>query len=301
MTPRPLAINQVYDTYLTVFSQLYFLKAEQLTRRLYKMGMLTTVQARLKLLTEAGYLHSFHQPTVKSKSAYIYTLAAKGVRHVENNGRDVAVYYKPSELIELSHPWLWHVLELNDFIISAQTLEKTVPQVSLARLHHDLSMKKEPIQVPMETWKNKAGETVTRFVDVWPDTFLDFRVRREGEKPLQYCFWVELDRGTEQTIDRFKGKIRRIVAAILSGKMQEYFGIKHLSAVLFPTTAGNRRVEQMRKWVIEILTDLHAKPDLVEMFLLAPFTASMTHQQVWFDPLWVTPLKEQTPISLLGE
>jgi Replication-relaxation len=292
-----VAVSEISDLYLRTFSQFHFLTGAQLTRRLYKMGMLTTVKTRLKSLTDEGYLHAFWLPTVKSKSPYIYTLAAKGIKYLRAEGLDVEVSYRQSELEELSHSFLWHVLSLNDFIISAYLLERTQPTYRVHTMLHDLSLKKHPMEIP----STLLGEAKTNKPKlVVPDAFLNIRVTPGGGmKQRQYALWVELDRGTEQTIDHFKQKIRKIVAALRSNMAQDYFHVPRIAAVAFPTTAGQKRVEQMRKWSMEVLTELHVATEISDLFLFSPFTPALLPKQIFQEPVWTTP--GQLLVTLLGE
>jgi hypothetical protein len=291
---KPLAISQVLDMYLRAFAEFHFLTAVQLTRRFYKPGMLTTVQTRLKSLVDAGYLHSFMLPTIKSKSPFVYALSAKGAKYLRDVDEVVAdVVYKPSELEELSHSFLHHVGELNDFLLAAKSLEQVAPGWRVAQIWHDLTLHKNPLVVPGNFFGTKSKPR-----SVYPDGFLDIRQSIENQRQRQYCLWVEMDRGTE-AVEPFKDKIVRIAGAIQSGVVQDYFGIKQVSAVAFATTAGNNRVKQIQKWTLEVLGEKHTPPGVVDLFVFAIFSSTLPPRDVFLEPIWITPHNEG--IELLGD
>jgi hypothetical protein len=292
----PFIISEVLDTYLRELYSYRFLKAEQLTRLLHSMGSLTKVQARLKQLTDHRYLHAFMLPTVKSKSPYIYVVAAKGIRYLKDQGVEATAYYRPSEITELSHSFLWHVLELNEFLIAGRRVTKAHPAFSLVSWQHDLDMKGHPMKVSLV----KAGPGQKDSIKViWPDGWMVFGQKREGRKDAQIAFWVELDRGTE-SVKPFKEKIVKILSAIKSGECQKYFAIEHIDNIVFATTAGENRVEQMRKWTMEQLAALHVKPETRDMFVFSSYRPGADPQEVFFEPRWQLPLKEAAKIALLG-
>lgn len=293
--PTPFIISEVLDMYLRAFAEFHFLTAVQLTRRFYKPGTLTTVQTRLKALVDAGYLHSFMLPTIKSKSPYIYVLAAKGARYLRDiDELAVEVVYKPGELEELSYSFLHHLGELNDFLLCARGLEQAAPDWRVAKMWHDVTLRKKPLVVPGSFF---GGNSKPR--SVCPDAFLDIRQSIEGQRQRQYCIWVEVDRGTE-ALEAFKDKIVRIAGSVQSGVVHEYFGIKQVSAVAFATTAGNKRVREMQKWTLEVLEEKHAPPAIVDLFVFASFSSTQTANEVFFEPVWITPQKDIIPARLLG-
>ena len=292
-------ITEIADTYLRTIASFHFVTGQQLTRRLYKMGMHTTVMARLKKLVDTGYLHVFWLPTVKSKSPNVYTLSAKGAKYLkEEAGLDVERVYKPSELAELSHTFLWHILDLNNFLIAAYLFEKEHPAYRIAAMQHDLTLKKKPIEIPAPPKGLPSGKPKTLI----PDAFLDIRMTPGGGKrQRQYNFWVELDRGTETNIAGFKQKIRTLLQAIITQKAQEYFSVRQFSAIVFPTTAGEKRVEQMRKWTFDVLTEEKAPEEIMTLFLFTFMSPDVDPATLFLTPVWRTPLSSYPPVSLFGE
>src|SRR5258708_15060157 len=103
--------------------QLQLATAEQLTRIHYKPGTLKTVKARLKQLTDNGYLVAESVPTRLFRSPYYYQLTDKALRHLAGQGFDTGEVARPKEG---KHGTLFidHSLELNDMLISAALLFK---------------------------------------------------------------------------------------------------------------------------------------------------------------------------------
>src|SRR6266852_1523835 len=100
-------ISGVDDRFLRAIYRYHMLKPEQLIRRYYSKGSLTFVKARLKLLTDHGYLEANQQPTTRGRSPFFYTLASKGIRYLKEAGFDVNRYHRPSRKAEYL-PFLLH-------------------------------------------------------------------------------------------------------------------------------------------------------------------------------------------------
>jgi hypothetical protein len=256
-------------------------------------------------------LQTIHLPTIEGKSPYIYTLAHKGVKFLREEGREIEVVYKPSEIAELNHSWLKHLLELNDVLICAKQVEKGDSGFLLYSMWHDLELKRKPLQAPVSLMAiTEQEKKSTKLRPVVPDGVLDFRKAEEGKKTKQFAMWLEHDRGTEgkETIQR---KVRSIVAVVLSGAVKEYFDIKRLGNVCFITSAGSDRAETLRKWTMEALASLHAKADIRDLFVFSYFPYHMDekihkivleeldHAVLFCSPVWQLCLKEEKPIALL--
>ena len=119
-----------------------------------------------------------------------------------SSGGDMATFLRT-----FAFPHLEHALALNDFLIAARLVERSVPSISLVDMRHDLDLKKTPVKVTVER-RLPYGDRIDEKVTVIPDGWLDFRQRIEGqEKRKRRCIVVELDRGTT-SIAPFKEKFR---------------------------------------------------------------------------------------------
>src|SRR5260370_35370001 len=76
--------------------QLQLATADQLTRIHYKPGTLKTVKARLKQLTNNGYLVADSVPTRLFRSPYFYQLTDKARRYLPPQGRHTGHVAPPS-------------------------------------------------------------------------------------------------------------------------------------------------------------------------------------------------------------
>src|SRR2546422_3002353 len=88
-------ISPVHDLLLRDLHTLQRATADQLTRLNYKMGMLTTVKARLKDLSDAGYVLPLYHPSIRLP--YMYALDRKGLNYLAAQGIDVREYFRPSQ------------------------------------------------------------------------------------------------------------------------------------------------------------------------------------------------------------
>src|SRR6266566_3067262 len=81
---KPFVVTPVHDLLLHDLHVLHRATAEQLTRLNYKMGMLKTVQARLKDLSENKYVLPLTHPSIRLP--YMYALDRKGLNHLQAQG-----------------------------------------------------------------------------------------------------------------------------------------------------------------------------------------------------------------------
>src|SRR2546425_139100 len=153
----------------------HLLTARQITRLLHptaKLGNLTTIQARLKALTDAKYLTASHLPTADGVRPFVYCLGMSGRKILRDEGYDIAIYFEKTELQTRSYGWFMHLLELNDFLISSQTIEAAVPQLHLEDWLHDFTIAKNP---PAAIRKDGKLSQVN------PDGFLHFILTTKGK------------------------------------------------------------------------------------------------------------------------
>src|SRR5690242_13568638 len=75
---------------------LHMATAEQLTRLHYKAGSINKVKARLKDLTDHGFIQADAIPTKKGNGPYYYMLSQQGVRYLEEAGCDTSDTFRVS-------------------------------------------------------------------------------------------------------------------------------------------------------------------------------------------------------------
>ena len=142
--------------------------AEQLTRLNYKMGMLTTVKARLKDLAEAGFVLPLSHPSIRLP--YMYALDRKGLNYLAGQGIDVREYFRPSQEEDSAKNFLFreHMLAISDVFIHALLFEKTEPSYRIDTMLHERFFKNHPIKATYTRTDREETKTLV------PDGYLEF-------------------------------------------------------------------------------------------------------------------------------
>lgn len=272
---RPtLEIKPSHETILKSLFAYYYLSAKQVCRLHYSPGSFTLVEKLLKELRENEYLQWDFVPTKRrfgSSPAY-YMLAKRGISYLRRLGFDVSLLPYPSEKKELKSLFIPHTMIVNDVLIAASLLSCVAPNVFLHEMRHELLLK-----------RTMKGTVI-------PDGWLDFRCGKE-----QTCFWLEVDRGTEDS-KVFRKKVRELVR-FAKTEYQQVFHTPSIT-IVFATTTGTLRCQQMRRWVEQTLTELH-EPAEADLFRFAVIPeGELNSAWLFFEPLWTVPFVD-TPLSLL--
>jgi hypothetical protein len=292
------SLSGLDDRFLQTIYRYHMLKPEQLTRRYYSRGSLTFVKARLKLLTDHGYLDANEQPTTRGRSPYFYTLASKGIKYLKEVGFEINRYYRPSRKVEYL-PFLLHTFSVNDVLIAAELLAEGLPQLTLAETQHELVLKQDPCKVPIGREPPSGdGSILAKHISIVPDGWLDFQYDRgTGTQERRMCIWLEVDRGTVGMKD-FKEKATAILTFYKSGAYQKRFGTNSLR-VAFATTDGMTRVKQMRTWLCDVLTKQKEKSGMAERFVCMGLPDEIDPHKLFLTPVWYIPFDNTHPVSLL--
>jgi|GEM_PF-1534239 len=263
---EPFVIREEkYSKLLDALLELKKLSAEQLTRRFYNAGSLTTVKNRMTRLEG----HHFVDHDTLSQGKYLYFLARKGRDYFQEAEEDVKDYFRPSTEkgpanTEHYHQLL-HLLELNDILIAARLLPKYAPAYSLPDLLHDYDLRRSPLFVMAERMIRKRIDGVVKTewkeepVGVVADAMLGFvrtPSRIPGKPYDRMCIWHEHNRtGGAQ---RFKQKIRAILEVIGSGVYKQLIDIDAIK-VAITTSKGEFRKRSLRRWTEEVLEERSQK------------------------------------------
>jgi Replication-relaxation len=295
---KTFTLSGVDDRFLRAIYRYHMLKPEQLIRRYYSQGSLTFVKARLKQLTDHGYLDANEQPTTRGRSPFYYTLASKGIKYLKEAGFEVNRYYRPSRKVEYL-PFLLHTFSVNDVLVAAELLAENLPQLTLAEMQHELVLKQDPCRVPVGRERLSGdGNASAKYISIVPDGWLDFRYDRgTGTQERRMCIWLEVDRGTVGMKD-FKEKATAILTFYKSGAYQKRFGTNSLR-VAFATTDGMTRVKQMRTWLRDVLGKEPAKPHIAERFICTMLPDEIDPRTLFLAPVWYVPFDNTSPVSLL--
>lgn len=277
------ALSAHDDALLRAVYTYQFVTVEQVTRLLYRAGSLKYVRRRLRGLVDVGYLQRLRLPSVGiGNTSYLYTLARRGIGYLTAAGYSDFARFRPSEQREHSYLFLTHTLRVNDFLIAAQLLTRSNPDVILADMRHERQLRRTPIKV-----KTSSGETI----GVVPDGWLDFHIRGQDRMSIV----LELDRGTVER-EAFKRKIRGLLA-YADGPYQAFFGSQSLT-VAFAVTAGARRMELLREWCEQVLTDVRQERPELFLFGVLPPDGELDPTALFLSAMWYLPFGP-VPISLL--
>src|SRR6266851_2396892 len=165
---KTFVITPVHDLLLHNLNTLHRATAEQLTRLNYKMGMLTTVKARLKDLTDAGYILPLSHPSIRLP--YMYALDRKGLNHLAAQGIDVREYFRPSQEEDSAKNFLFreHMLAISDILIHSLLFEKSEPSYRISSMLHERYFKNYPIKAEYTRAERVESKTLV------PDAYLAF-------------------------------------------------------------------------------------------------------------------------------
>jgi hypothetical protein len=284
MYETPYMLSARDSDILEAVYQFHYLTVPQVTRLIYGTKLDHYTNEQLKRLSDAGYLYRFPLPDSKrGNKQLIATLAAKGIKHLKETGKEHGVYFRPGDTPpSLLH--LQHELVLNDFLIVASLLPKVEPSITLAKLLHGWQLRHTPIKVTIK------GETISVVGDGW----LDFRLQI-GKDIYQTAIWVEIDRNSEYS-RQFKRKIRGLVEAVKSPAYQELFGTDSVT-IAFTTPVSETRMNAMREYVKEVLSEIGRRADYT-LFYFTCLPKELDPKTLFTAPVWL-PLQHDELVPLL--
>jgi hypothetical protein len=293
---KAFVVTPVHDLLLRDLNTLQRATAEQLTRLNYKMGMLKTVQARLKDLSDNKYVLPLFHPSIRLP--YMYALDRKGLNYLQGQGIDVREYFRPSQEEDSAKNFLFreHMLAISDILIHALLFERSESSYRIGRMLHERVFKNNPIKA---TYTRSGREQTKTIV---PDAYLEFvYTSPSGKEETIPVIW-ELDRGTEDQ-RFFRKRIRAYIVFLRSRAFETLFGIKNIT-IAFATTNNHNRVKQMREWAAKEFALTNEPGWLADLFLFTTLPENMggiEPRQLFLDPVWYTPSDDENPVSLLGE
>ena len=272
--PHLFEVKPSHDTILKSLYTYYYLTAKQVCRLHYSPGSFTHVEKLLKELRDTEYVQWDFLPVKRrfgSSPAY-YMLAKSGISYLRKFGCDVSILPYPSEKRQLKSLFIPHTMSVNDVLIAATLLPRVAPAYSLSAMRHELFLKR----------------TMKSFVI--PDGWLDFRRGNE-----QTCFWLEVDRGTED-IKIFRQKIKALLT-FAKTQYQEVFHTPSITIVV-ATTSGEPRYKQILSWTEQTLTEMQQTHE-ADLFRFASIPeGEIDPLWLFFEPLWTPPFAD-TPLPLL--
>lgn len=284
--------------------QYFLLTAQQITRSLFPkdkdgsytrtLGNYTTIASRLKYLVDEKYLNAHHLPTAEGQRPYGYSLSLKGRQYEEEQNRPVLIYWEKNQIESRSPGWKMHLLSLNDFLITTRLLPVFDPTLTIARISHDLLLKRKPYE-----YQDSSGTCYT----LQPDAIIEIHQEREGKNRLRSLIWVELDRGTNDNL-KFRNHLTHIYNYVARGYAERDFGTANI-VVVFPTTAGDRRVEHMRQLArLEFGEEVKETQRRNRLFLFAAVPPLMQPQSIsplemYETPFWYTAYGHERKVQIV--
>ncbi len=260
------------------------------------MGMLTTVKARLKDLSDNRYVLPLSHPSIRLP--YMYALDRKGLQYLHTQGVDVREYFRPSQEEDSAKNFLFreHMLAISDILIHSLLFVKTEPSYRIETMLHERVFKNNPMKAT--STRNNRDETKT----IVPDAYLAFiHTKADGKEELIPVL-VELDRGTEDQ-KFFRKRLRAYSVFLKSRAFKSLFTIENIT-VAFATTKDHHRVRQMREWAAKEFASTNEPSWLANLFLFTALPENMGESEprhLFLDPVWYTPSDDESPVSLLGE
>lgn len=289
-------IDGVDDKLLQAFGRYHYLTARQVTALFYKPGSFTTVQTRLKKLSDNEYLLPLALPTIRAKSPYVYTLAAKGREYLEELGIELPMAsFRPSRENVKGYQFFSHTLAVNNVLIAVEALSRMVSDVLVEDALHDLALKHDPPYLSVGAQRGKK-------IAVVPDAWIDLRIRRGGkENESRICIWLELDQGTV-SVKPLKKKVNDLVALYEQGGYKARFGTNKV-VFAFATTGGERRASQLRKWIREELQAVvgndKTKAWWFTRFVVCALPSEINPRDLFLGKSWYVVRESNHKISLL--
>lgn len=272
--PVAFVLSPADDDILRAVFRYHYLTINQVARLLGKSR--TTVAARLKRLTDAGYLHAITVPTRQGNGPNVYALANNGLQFLGDAGLPVPKRTRLSTERQYSYLFFSHTLAVNDFLMDVELFTARHPDVTIERLYHDRDLKRMPVQVD----DGAGGKAV-----VIPDGYVDLLF----SNTYQACWALELDRGTED--QRTWRKKVRLLVAYAAGPYVQAFGTGALT-ICVVTTAPSERLRQLYQWTEEELSEANLT-NHADLFYFAGYTpGTILDDRVFLVPGWRVPFQQ---------
>lgn len=283
----------------------FLMTGQQITRYLYPkdrngdytrtLGNSSTIRSRLAYLTRQKYLHAHHLPTDENQRPFVYHLARRGKQYEEEQDREVLIYWEKEEIESRSPGWKTHLLSLNDVLISIRLLPLFDPTLTIASVTHDLLLKRKPYE-----YLDASGACFT----LQPDAVIELHQEREGRNRLRTIIFIEMDRGTRAN-DKWRNHLTHLYNYVAKGYAEADFGTSNM-VVLFPTTAGQKRVEQMRQLArLEFGEEVEETQRKNRLFLFAAVPKLQELQtisplEIYESPIWYTAFGHDRKVQIIG-
>ncbi len=219
------------DIMLSLF-HFHYMTIQQIATLIQKENSRNYVREKIHTFIADGLIDKIPLPRSSAgKSPIVYFLTTKGQKRITDTfGLSI-----PLSAAARKHQFLEHTLTVNDVLLAGVKLPIVLPSLTLVGLKHERTLKTNPIVIP-------PGRAVV------PDGFLEYQT--VSSEFIGLC--LEIDRNTESS-EKIQEKAQLYTKAVTSGAYSKAFGI-HSCTIAFCITVGDdRRMEQVKTWVKEVV------------------------------------------------
>ncbi len=295
--PPDVVITKRYEEILQAVYTYRFVTAMDIARLFFSPTTINHSREILSFLSgkqdyaERHYLYRFPLPNTRiGGTEKIYTLGSQGRSYLQSQGMIVDWYFRPYKVASMTYQNCLHALTLTRFLVAAHVFVKQHSAWELTTLRTEYELKKElaeehtkqqAVTVTLSPVNGKAEEQVTVIPDVW----LLFHQTTSNKGSWHHVF-VEIDRATEQQ-KYFKRQIKARALFLSCGGYKKLFGTNK-GIIAYATTGNQTRVQTMRKWTKQVLTELGLKK-LSSRFLFCSLTPSWEQDEnaLFLAPSWL--------------
>jgi Replication-relaxation len=267
-----------------------FLTLQQLIAVLeYKQGSRIYVQVTMKALVDAGDVLSFGGR--RTSLPRIYTLTGRGRRYVTRLDHPRPARFRLGETrtkVDNGY-FLRHILAVNDVLIAARLLFRSMPDIILNRVYHERDLRRKiAVAIPA------GGKTRQVFLE--PDAALDVRIRN-NETVWRDFFFVEVYRHHPME-HRFKQKVQGYALSAAAGQQEALFHTKALTIALFCETVAVKTL--LKGWTEQVLTQCGQEEEGERFFFSSVAVSEASPTDIFLSPVWEQAFRTtKTPLLML--
>lgn len=237
-------LNPMDEVYLQAVYRYCYATAEHLLRRFHSHGALTSVQTRLKRLTEESHVLQVAQAYPRryrsGSSPLVYFPARRGLNYLEAElGVEVPQRFRASEWRTISESHARHSLGITDLLVSSELLCDQVPGLTLAGQFHERML---------GHLFGKAEQMVVGRNHMVPDALLLFLLTVSRTEASIAPLVLEYDRGSERAAI-IREKVRNYISWIKGpyrSFVRQHFQVQGIATVAFVTPGDGKRAQLLK-------------------------------------------------------
>jgi hypothetical protein len=199
-----------------------------------------------------GYLYRFGEiPTATGNVRRLYALTRRGRKLLQEQGVEVAGWYRPEKASHVSFSFLTHHRAVSQVLVALNLFVRQYPEYELAETRTWFAMALDP---PRLTTSHEGSETTISLIpDAW--VWIE-RTHEDSAKIHGYGLWFEIDLGTEAKA-KFQQLVLYRINFIRYKGYEAYFNATSCLLVYLaigPTMQYRlARLHTMRQWTMELL------------------------------------------------